>query len=307
MEAQNIVILCGGQDQEMREIQEAASKAGVRFIDRGLRWDTAKASAYKDILKEPSGEEDYHCLSEDHGQYFKAAHEAWTNTLFVLVELEIDCELPGNCIVVDHHGTESGNPPSLQQVLSLLGTEPSKRQDMIGAMDAGYVFGLVSMGCHPSEIADFMGQSRELSTREILTAACGLTANEDAEAERDIAAAEQCNDGLIIVRRDRNTCAEITARLFGQQKAQNILILSDWTDKQTGEHKQEANFYSTGERVRAVAAKFPQGWTGGAGLNPQTSKGGEFWGKYGGQAPDTAFFGVTGDYLQVERFIRNFD
>lgn len=299
----------GGRDEEMKEIKKVSLAAGHVVHDNGLGWG-AKASSYEDAFAEPPkacGEYGL-CDPHKHYEYQLGHHKQWASTTFVLVELEVDCELPDNCIVIDHHHAKAaGRQPALQQVLALLQVEATKEQDMIGAMDAGYIFGLIAMGFSSFEIADFLGQSRELSIRDMLIAACTLTADEDAEAERDIAAANHYEDGLIIVRRDRNTCAEVCAKLFGKQARQNILILSDWTDGQTGKHKQEANFYSTGERVRVVAAKFPQGWTGGGGLNPQTPDGEEFWGKYGGQAPDTAFFGVTGDYLQVERFIRDLD
>lgn len=303
------VFCLGGQDEEMKEIKKVALAQGHIVHDKGLGWG-AKASAYTAELEKIATNNNRIPPVNPNVSMSNAQLEIDRNGLerivTVLIELDIDCELPMHSVVIDHHGNMSGKQPALQQVLSLLNIEPTKKQDMIGAMDAGYIYGLIALGCSEGEIAEFLGQEDGLSIRQMLVNSCHLTDDQAAEADRDIAAAKIMPKGLIVVHRDRNTCAEICAKLYGRQKDQNILILSDWNDPETGEAKQEANFYSTGDRVKAVAAEFPQGWTGGAGLMSHTPEAKEFWCKYGGEAPDTAFFGMTGDYQQqLEEFVRN--
>jgi hypothetical protein len=302
------VFCLGGQDEEMKEIKKVALAQGHTVHDKNLGWG-AKASSYAaelidiDTNNNRIPPADPEQMNHTHLEIKRNKLELFVP---VLVELELDQELPDSTVVIDHHGKEAGRPPALQQVLSLIGVESSRKQDMTGAMDAGYVFGLISMGFHKNEIADLLGEDRDMSIRDILVKSADSSCpDEPGEAERDIAAADILNSGLIIIRRDRNTCAPVTARMYGKQKEQNIFVLSDWTDEETGEHKQEANYYGTGEAVRAIAAEFPQGWTGGAGLMPHTSDAKEFWGKYGGKAPDSAFFGMTGDYRQLEEFVRS--
>lgn len=300
---QKFKFFLGGDDAEMRLIRQHLEEAGVDYVDAGLGWG-AKASDY--------GPEAFAQAERD-------------GFIPVLVELEVDCNLPETAVVIDHHGDRSGEPPAIIQVLNLLGITPSRHDILTGAMDAGFVFGLESIGATKEEIADFLGgkakemfvrykrESAELmnmgsaatpmdpyfgpsepTLREMLLAVeSGLDDEVIAEAERAVAAREYVGD-MIVVRCGHSKTAPITARLVGDQAFQNILILSS---------DGEVNHYGTGETVREIRDRFPDGWSGGAGLMPHTPEAQAFWEQWGGSAPSNAFWGGYPDHAEILEFL----
>ena len=73
---------------------------------------------------------------------------------------EIDAALAAGAIDVDHHGSRSGEPASIIQVLSLLGIEPSRKQLLIAANDSGFIPGIVAAGDSAAEIAEIRALDR---------------------------------------------------------------------------------------------------------------------------------------------------
>ncbi len=280
------VFLLGGDDAEMRRIREILAGNGQKFRDKNLGWDTAKASAYAE-------------------EFVKVAFE---DVIPVLVELVVDCDLPEGAVVIDHHGARSGEPPALIQVLDLLGIVPERKDYLIGAMDAGYLYGLRAIGATPAEAAHLVGINWECATwqqvaqglitlaKRSINTKCDGSEHEYwyiTEATRAAAEAEMVGE-MAVVRCKHSKTSLITAHLFGEQEFQNILILSE---------DGEVNHYGTGETVRDLVENFPGGWSGGAGLHPATKEGVEFWTAFGGSVPNNAFYGRQGNGEEVLRFL----
>ncbi|MGQ3028815.1 MAG: hypothetical protein ACT60Q_10875, partial [Ferrovibrionaceae bacterium] len=170
----------GGADLEMVVIGELLARhAPGRTHDRGLRWDTAKASAY---------------LPE-----IEASLAAGRRP--VLVELPDD--LPdgidrARLRFVDHHGEAAGanRPTSLEQVFDLLGLDRrhdwNRRLALVAANDRGAIRGLEAAGASADEI---------VAIRRADRAAQGITTGEEAEALAALAARRSVAAGrLVLVR-----------------------------------------------------------------------------------------------------------
>jgi hypothetical protein len=281
----------GGDDAEMREIKVIVESAGCIVHDNNLSWG-AKVSDYKGHLSKLAYREPVVCGDPGLDTIAKvAAYEAATSHRYVTVELDNDIRLSTKVINIDHHGDRSGEPPAIIQVCNLLGIAPTRQQCLIGAMDAGYAYGLKSIGAEIEEIRDFLNASSGcLTIGEMLEETDDSSKEIVQEAERAIRESELIGD-CIVVRCNHNKTAPITARLFDNQKKQSTLILSTWSAD--GEQKTEANYYGTGETVQAINKALP-GWSGGAGLMPHTDEARTFWTQFGGSAPDTAFWGCSG-------------
>lgn len=81
----NYYFFLGGSDAEMMEVARALNEAEVPYLNANLGWG-AKASRYSDEIAEAAGR----------GQ------------VPVLVELEVDIDLPEGAVIVDHHGPRAG-------------------------------------------------------------------------------------------------------------------------------------------------------------------------------------------------------
>jgi hypothetical protein len=245
----------GGKDLEMVQIRDALNEHDVDYVDAGgLNWG-AKASAY--------GAEAF-ADSERNG---------FTP---VLVELEIDCDLPETAIIIDHHNERSHEPASLLQVLNLLEQEPTRWDELVAANDAGYIPAMLAISASEDEVAEICKASRSIS---------GITPEMEAEAEAVIEAAnahELARRGeLVIIRMAHSKCATITDRLFPLWKdgRENLLVLSE---------DGEANFFGRGDICVALKEKF-DGWSGGSGLGDP--EGNAFWGGNPSHETALAFIG----------------
>lgn len=255
----NMVVMLGGYDAEMLAIADACRKAGVAVVDKHLGWGAA-ASAYQEEIAQ-------------------AVSEGKTP---VLIELSLDIELPANVIVVDHHNENAGRPASILQVLSLLGVEPTRRQQLIAANDCGYIPAMLALGATPEEVA---------AVRLADRSAQGITPEQESEAERAIAAAEAIN-GVTIVRMAHSKTATVCDRLFNPDKEQRLLILSG---------DGESNFFGNGELCRLLQGedtgkKTEQGYTIYS----------HFGGWIGGNLPTSGFWGGYADQSEVEKFVVDF-
>lgn len=256
----NMMMVClGGYDAEMVEIAKACRKAGVEVVDKHLGWGAA-ASAYAEEIAQ-------------------AVSEGKTP---VLVELALDIELPANAIIVDHHNENAGRPASILQVLDLLGQQPTRRQQLVAANDCAYIPGMLALGATPEEVA---------AVRLADRAAQGITPEQEAEAERAIAAATVIN-GVTIIKMAHSKTAPVCDRLFNQDKEQRLLILSA---------DGESNFFGNGELCKLLQGedtgkKTEQGYTIYS----------HFGGWIGGNLPESGFWGGYADQAEVEKFVIEF-
>lgn len=239
------VFFIGGADAEMKEIVRVLTERGESFIDAGLGWG-ASVESYKDEID--------------------AALAAGDQP--VLIELTGASEIAG-AIDVDHHGSRSGEPASIIQVLSLLGIEPSRKQLLIAANDSGFIPGMVAAGASAAEIAEIRALDRS---------AQGITPEQEAQAVEAIES-RKVDGHLTVVSLAHSKTATVTDRLFGEYD-QLIVLSGDG----------EVNFFGDGELCSHLKEKF-QGWNGGSGL-----------GKHG----ESAFWGGYPDHQEVEDFILNF-
>jgi len=249
----------GGADAEMCCIAEVLAEAGVPFADAGLGWG-AHASAYAlDIAVAAAG--GFTPVLVELDNEFREATE-WS-----LAKESVD--LPQGTVVVDHHGSRSGEPASLLQVLALIGREPTRWDNLVAANDSGFIPAMLALGATAEEIATIRAADR---------AAQGITPAQESEAERAIASAE-VGDRLSVVRLAHSKCATVTDRLFGGYD--QLLILSD---------DGEANFYGDGAVCAVLREKFG-GWNGGSGL---------------GQEGGNAFWGGNPPHDEVEVFVKEY-
>lgn len=281
-------VFLGGQDQEMSEIEKVALNDSRCIVhNAGLDWG-AKASDYQEDIESILMN---HSLNDSPQAVYdgmRGIDIAPRKVKYVFVELEIDKKFTERIthflgksmspLVIDHHGAAAGNNPAIIQFLNLLGIEPTRRQNLIGAMDAAWVPGLEALRATKSEIAEFLG-----TVGEMLVEAESV---ESIISQSSREAVDNCErlGSLIVVRCAHSRCAPITARLHGAQQVQNILIISD---------DGELNYFGPGEKVRAIAGKIEGGWSGGAGLCTPTAESFNFWTQYGGTVPDNAFWGIN--------------
>lgn len=256
----------GGADAEMRRIAEVLRETGVDFVDGGLAWG-AKASAYG---------------ADAFAEAFK---DGFTP---VLVELEIDCEVPEGSIVVNHHEERAQEPASILQVLALIEREPARHDKIVAANDAGWYPGLMGWADVPG-----LGRLEPPASAEELRAIRGaevsLPADMAAEIDRALGAPVEMIGNVRTVRMahsktglvgDRLAIAAIAAGAKSPAEFPAYVVLSE---------DGEVNFSGDGATAAALHAAFSGGWAGGAGL---------------GDADGTAFWGGYPPHAELEAFLR---
>lgn len=249
---ENMVFFLGGRDAEMVRIAEVLAAGGCEVVDKSLGWG-AHASAYAEEIA--------------------AAAAAGKKT--ILVELDnrphgatdwapakVPVKLPPGVILVDHHNENASRPASILQILTLLGREPARLDELIAADDSRGPAGLVSFGATPEEFERVRSLGRK---------AQGITDEQEAEAARAVAAAEWFGR-LAIVRCVHSKCAPITDRLFPswEDGRENVLVLSD---------DGEVNYFGH-ISVRSVLQATFGGWSGG------DPAGNGYWGGNPGERTD---------------------
>ena len=234
------VVFAGGYDGEMVEIINVCRETGVEVIDKHLAWGPS-VDAYKAEIKE-------------------ALADGKTP---VCIELA-GAEAIAGAVVIDHHNENAGKPASILQILDLLGMEPTRRQQLIAANDTGYIPGMLAMGASAEEVAE---------VRLLDRSAQGITPEQEAEAERAIAAAETVN-GVTIVRMAHSKTATVCDRLWRAGVPQKLLILSE---------DGESDFFGDWELCEELYEAFPapsdapwSNWKGGRAVQACHECG--FWG-----------------------------
>lgn len=228
------VFFLGGQDLEMLRIKDVLTHRGWEFFDKKLSWG-AKASSYQQEIAEVTSQ----------------------GKTPVLIELELDIELPASAIVVDHHGDRSGEPASLIQVLKLASLDPPSKWDLfVSANDSGYIPAMIAVGARDFEIRAVRRADRE---------AQGVTAEMERQAMDSIIHAEKIN-GVVVVRLPHEKCSSVTDRLFTSwpDGKENLLVICE-----IGAETTEIDYFGRGDLCKALKETF-SGWGGGKGFgDPQ--------------------------------------
>lgn len=315
----NYVFFLGGEDREMNEIKNILAKVGQKVFDKNLGWG-AKVSAYVEEI-------------------FQATEE---DQIPVLVELELDIEIPKISVVIDHHGKRAGEPPAIIQVLSLLGIEPTRHQVLVGAWDTAGREGLEALHLSYEEMRIFLGGSspvfggpkegtpeydkamKQIASDsylgdQIFPRLSGgesvefLLRKEDerffseeilSESDRAVNEAVSISE-LIIVRSSHNKTRPICNQIFSQRSWGNGKKKNLLILSKDG----ETNFFGKGNFVKKLRERFPRdSWSGGPGIVPQTEEGKKFWEENGGSPPDSGFFGSSKNQKNILDFVvRNHD
>ena len=188
----NQVFLLGGYDLEMLTIKQMLEgRRGCVVVDKHLRWDNAKLSAYKEELK---------LLSN--------------NDIFG-IELQEDIPIPINYHRIDHHNDYSERPATILQVAEIIGITPDRHIQLVAANDAGYIPAMKTLNANDSEIAEIRRQDR---------VAQGVTEEDELLAERSVEAHLTKLNGLLVVHALTSRFSPICDRLFPYRR---LLIYTD--------------------------------------------------------------------------------
>lgn len=228
------VFFIGGYDLEMITIRDLVASTGTGFYDAQLAWG-AKASDYKTLIE-------------------LADNDKRTP---VLVELEVDFELPASAIVIDHHGNRSGEEASIIQTMKLLQLEPTREHLLIAANDSGYIPAMQAMGATPEEINLIRFRDRQ---------AQGVTDEMERQAIHAIGACWYIN-GSTVVELPHKKFSTVTDRMFDSwpDGKQNLLVVC----KPEGETP-EVSYFGRGSTCKELKEKFaPNSWGGGSGYGDQ--------------------------------------
>lgn len=219
----------GGYDLEMQIIRDLLMTRYQEFFDKQLEWG-AKASAYTKEISEVMME----------------------GKVPVLIELELDTELPSSVIVIDHHGNRSGEEASLLQVIRLLGLTPTRDQLLVAANDSGYIPAMFRLGATEKEVSRIRSWDRE---------AQGVTGLMEHQAEKAISKAENRN-GVVVVRLPHTKSSTVTDRLFSSWPGgrENLLVVGKIDNEMS-----EVDYFGRGDVCQAMKEVF-SGWGGGQGF-----------------------------------------
>ena len=186
------VFLLGGYDLEMITLKQMLEgMEDVVVLDKLLRWEKARLSAYRDELQQYADCDIYG------------------------VELQENCEKPASYHRIDHHNDWAGRPSALEQVASIFNVTLSRDQQLIAANDRGYIPAMQALGATDSEIADIRQRDR---------AAQGVSREDEMLAERSVANGMSHHGCLTVVRSLTSRFSPICDRLFPYR---NLLIFTD--------------------------------------------------------------------------------
>ncbi len=252
MTEKNLFFFLGGHDGEMVFITQALKRAGASLGDYSLIWG-AKASSYKTC--------------------FAMLSQMEEKLTPVLVELEVDCDLPEGTIVIDHHGARADEPASILQVLKLLGVKPTRWHLLAAANDSRWFPGLLGEVAVPG-----IGYLTPPATPEEIEqirllerVAQGITVEQELEAETAVSKQDGHVKDIRVIKMSHNKTSPVGDRLAleairrGESIPQYVVFSDDG----------EVNFSGHGKIATALNEKFPGGWSGG---DLGNAEGVAFWG-----------------------------
>ena len=163
--------------------------------------------------------------------------------------------------------------------------------EMLAIMDACRKAGVKTVNKHLGWGAAASAYSEEVAQVRMLDrSAQGITPEQEAEAERAIAAATVVN-GVTIVKMAHSKTATVCDRLFSPDKEECLLILSE---------DGESNFFGNGELCRLLqgekTGKTAEGWDTYS----------HFGGWVGGNLPTSGYWGGYADQNEVLDFVVKF-
>ena len=146
----------GGHDAEMDEIKNLLEQQGYIPFDKGLPWNNALLSAYKEELSRISDKQ-----------------------IPVFIELKMDCEYPLNARIIDHHGEQAGKDmkTSIEQVADLLRIQLNRHQQLVSANDKGHIAGMKELCATDQEIKNIRAIDRK---------AQGVTEQDEENAKKSV-------------------------------------------------------------------------------------------------------------------------
>jgi hypothetical protein len=214
-------------DGEAVEIRNLLRSHGERVVEAGLGWGARWDALEERVLEEVRQYQSLHPTGEIFG-------------------VELAGRPPFSAVTIDHHRYDDDDrwnaKSSLEQVAAILGAPLSRWQELVAANDRGYIPAMLAAGASAAEIEAVRQQDR---------AAQGITAEQEAQAERDVAQGAwhgelchvECPDGCTSAHSDL---------LFG--RAREILLTSP------------AKWSYFGPRHQELAeTQFPERtWAGGA-------------------------------------------
>lgn len=210
----NMLFLLGGHDLEMLEIRQLLNQQGFQYVDRSLSWDSARLSAYDDVI------------------------EASPNLHFIGIELMEDCRKPVHYIRIDHHNDFNGSPATILQVAQLIGLKPTRHLLLVAANDSGYIPAMLEMGASDEEVKEIRRKDR---------AAQGVTVDDEQAAERSITEGLTRVGETLIVYSQTSRFSPICDRLYPYRR---LLIYTDTEWMFYGDGKAELVTLLTEDIVR---------------------------------------------------------
>lgn len=219
----------GGQDLEMKSIDAHLKRAGIRHSNKNLAWG-AKASDY-------------------HEEIEVAVARGYVP---VLIELEVDIDLPEDAIDINHHDDRAEEPASILQVLDLLGIEPTRHDRLVATHDVDFLHGLLRLGARSEEIAEISASDR---------ASQKITAEQEQQAimaMREMRINNISDVALGIVDNIPHArFAPVSDRAFAKGQVDCLVSVHRGLE---GSHEIKFEWYP--ELVRALAKKYPESWSG---------------------------------------------
>jgi len=194
------IFLIGGHDLEMQTITEILIENNQNFVDRNLRWDNARLSAYEDLLTFD-------------GQIFG-------------IELYEDIPPGGNYTRIDHHNDFIGKKSSLEQVADILGVCLDRYQQLVAANDSRYIPGMMALNATETEVHEIRKADRK---------AQGVTDDDERLADDAIKNLLKIND-ITIVKTKTHRFSTICDKLYPYGK---LLVYSDSELAYYGKNAQE--------------------------------------------------------------------
>lgn len=186
------LFLLGGYDLEMQTIKQMLEgREDCVVLDKHLRWDNAKLSAYQSDLQKY---QEYDIFG---------------------IELQEDISLPANYYRIDHHNDWDCKPSALEQVASTIGVTLNRYQQLVAANDKGYILAMQDLGATDEEISDIRREDR---------VAQGVTEQDYLLAKQSLKHNLSRYDGLLVVKSLTSRFSPICDTLFPYQR---LLIYTD--------------------------------------------------------------------------------
>lgn len=193
--------ICPKNDLESVTIIDLLERHGERLLVTGQRWGATWKGLEESIRQEVQ------------------------NALTAGIEvrgIELAGPPPAGAHNIDHHryaGDDRSHPlTSLEQTADVLGCDLSRHERLVAANDRGYIPGLIAAGASESEVAAIRAGDRE---------AQGLTAEDEAQARRDVARAEWRGRAAVLHCEDRST-AWHTDLLYGSYDELLLASPANW-------------------------------------------------------------------------------